>query len=123
MNKNKTELFHFLVKQVESCHVEGKELYTTHKEHILSSPRIDDMEDCTHEEADTHIMLHVYMASPSGYRRVMIRTNGTDVVVLAVSKMQDIIVDELWIAFGTGKCKIQFRFCNIHSFPATSPKV
>ena len=32
----------------------------------------------------------------------MIRTIDTDVVVLAVSKMQD-VVDELWIAFGTGK--------------------
>ena len=95
VNENKTELFHFLAKQVESCHVEGKELCTNYEEHVLSSPRRDDMEDCTHEEADTRIMLHVYIALQCGYRKVMIRTIDTDVVVLAVSKMQDIDGDEL----------------------------
>ena len=111
VNENKTELFHFLAKQVESCHVEGKELCSTYEEKVLSSPRWDDMEDCTHEEADTRIILHVLLASQSGYRRVMIRTIDTDVVTLAVSKMQDIDVDEVWIAFGTGK---HFRYLPIH---------
>ena len=50
-----------------------------------------------------------------GYRRVMITTIDTDVVVLAVSKMQDIVVDELWIAFGTGK---HFRYLAIHDIAA-----
>ena len=45
----------------------------------------------------------------------MIRTIDTDVVVLAVSKMQDIVVDELWIAFGTGKL---FRYLAIHDIAA-----
>ena len=58
VNENKTELFHFLAKQIESCHVEGKELCSTYEEKVLSSPRWDDMEDCTHEEADTRI-IHV----------------------------------------------------------------
>ena len=115
MNENKTELFHFLAKQVESCHVEGKELCTAYEEHVLSSTRRDDMEDCTHEEVDTRIMLHVYIASQCGYRKVMVRTIDTDVVVLAVSKMQDIDVDELWIAFGTGK---HFRYLAIHGIAA-----
>ena len=35
-------------------------------------------------------MLHVYIASQYGYRRIMIRTIDTDAVALAVSKMQDI---------------------------------
>ena len=73
------------------------------------------MEDCTHEEADTRVVLHVYIASQCGYWRVMIRTIDTDVVVLAVSKMQDIVVDELWIAFGTGK---HFRYLAIHDIAA-----
>lgn len=115
MNEKKTELFHFLTKQVESSHVEGKELCTTYEEHVLSSPRRDDMENCTQEEADTRIMLHVYVASQGGYRRVMIRTIDTDVVALAVSKLQDIVVDELWVAFGTGK---HFRYLAIHDIAA-----
>ena len=45
----------------------------------------------------------------------MIRTIDTDVVVLAVSKMQDIVVDELWIAFGTGEL---FRYLVIHDIAA-----
>ena len=54
VNENKTELFHFLAtEQVESCQVEGKELCTTYEEHVLSSPRGDGMEDCTHEEAQS----------------------------------------------------------------------
>ena len=73
------------------------------------------MEDCTHEEADKRIMLHVYIASHCGYRRVMIRTTDTDFVVLAVSEMQDIVVDKLWIAFGTGK---HFRYLAIHDIAA-----
>ena len=100
---------------MESCHVKGKELCTTYEEQVLSALRRDDMEDCTHEEADKRIMLHVYIASQCGYRRVMIRTIDTDVVVLAVSKMQDIVVDELWIAFGTGK---HFRYLAIHDIAA-----
>lgn len=45
----------------------------------------------------------------------MIRTSDTDTVVLAVSKMQDIDVNELWIAFGTSK---HFRYLAIHDIAA-----
>lgn len=43
-NEKKTELFYFLAKQVESCHIEGKKLYTTYEEDVLSSSRGDDLE-------------------------------------------------------------------------------
>ena len=100
VNENKTELFHFFSKQLESCHVEGKELCSTYKE------------DCTQEEVDTCIKLHVLLALQSGCRRVMITIN-TNVVVLAVSKMQDVDVDvdEVWIAFHTDK---HFRYLAIY---------
>ena len=110
----KTELFHFLTKEVESCDEEGKELCTTYEGHVLSSPRRDDMENCTHEEADKCIMLHMYIVWQCGYQRVMIETIDTDVVALAVSKMQDIVV-ELWIVFAT--CK-HFRYLAIHDIAA-----
>ena len=60
------------------------------------------MKDCTHEEADTHIMLHVYIASQCGHQKVMTRTIDKD-------------VDELWIAFGTSK---HFRYLAIHDIAA-----
>ena len=40
---------------------------------------------CNHEEADTHIMLHVKDTVQTGMRQIMIRTVDTDVVVIAIS--------------------------------------
>ena len=60
------------------------------------------MEECSHEEDDTHLILH--MSLPQKVM-IMIRTIDTD-VVLAVAKMADFDANELWIASGTGK---QFR--------------
>ena len=57
------------------------------------------MEETSHKEDDTHLILH--MSLPQN----MIRTIDTD-VVLAVAKMADFDTNELWIASGTGK---QFR--------------
>lgn len=53
----------------------------------------------------------MHLSSQSGYHRDMIRTIDTDVVALAVSKMKEIDVDEVWIAFATGK---HFRYLAIH---------
>ena len=58
------------------------------------------MEECSHEEDDTHLI--PYMSLP---QKVMIRTIDTDVVP-AVAKMADFDANELRIASGTGK---QFR--------------
>lgn len=65
------------------------------------------MEDCKHEEADSRIFVHVLSALKQGFKNVMIRTVGTDVVVIAVYVMQKLKIDHLWIAFGTGK---HFRY-------------
>ena len=46
-------------------------------------------------------------ASECGHSKVLIRTTDTDVVLLAVSNAREIDVEELWIAFGTGK---HFRY-------------
>ena len=66
---------------------------------------VESMTDCTHEEADTRIMLHVSSAASCGHRSVVIRTNDSDVVVLAVRTfvLLEDSIDELWVAFGTGK--------------------
>lgn len=111
VSDNKTELFLFLAKELQAIDIEGKEVYTTYGEVVLSSQPAEMME-CSHEEADTRLVLHAYHASQSGYRKILIRTVDTDVVVLAVSRLQDLNVDEIWIAFGTGK---HFRYLPIHS--------
>jgi len=62
---------------------------------------------CTHEEADTRILLHVEHAVHQGLNKVSICTVDTDVVVLAILLAKSLDISELWIAFGTGK---NFRF-------------
>ena len=52
------------------------------------------MMECSHEEADTQILLHAYHASQCGYRKILMRTVDTDLLVLAVSREQDLSVDE-----------------------------
>ena len=58
---------------------------------------------CSHEEADTRILLHAMDAAEKGYRQIVLRTVDTDVVVLAVSTVVLLENIQLWIAFGTGK--------------------
>lgn len=113
VDENKTALFGFLARELGALSVEGKQIYTTYGQMVLISPPADTAPlECTHEEADTRMMLHTYHASKSGCRRVLIRTTDTDVVVLAVSRMQDFSTEETWIAFGTDK---HFRYIRVHN--------
>ena len=85
---------------------EGKEIYTSYGESVLSAPKKEDMgflEPCTHEEADTRLMVHALHATSSGHRKIMIRSNDTDVVVLAISVASALQADEVWVTFGSGK--------------------
>ena len=85
---------------------EGKELYTMYDESVLSSStatKLSHLDPCDHEEADTRIMVHVCDTCLSGHRRILIRTNDTDVVVMAISMTHTLSVDELWTTYGTGK--------------------
>ena len=58
---------------------------------------------CNHEEADLRMMIHALDASLHGHRRVNIRSNDTDIVVLAVSIAPTLPLDELWISFCSSK--------------------
>ena len=58
---------------------------------------------CTHEEADTRLLLHALDASAEGHKKVMLRTVETDVVVLSIAMVSEIDPDSFWIAFGVGK--------------------
>ena len=98
---NKAELFQFLSHTlIDSFDLKAKQLVITVGESILSKPLLDDVDlipPCTHEEADTHMLLHAW------YDKVLVRTGDTDVVVLAVSVVQYLGTPaELWLAFGTG---------------------
>ena len=63
---------------------------------------------CDHQEAYTRMFVHVADAVNEGYKKILIRLVDTDVVVLAVAAAAKLDLEELWIAFGTGK-----NFCHI----------
>ena len=82
-----------------------KQVISTHSVDVLCTQPCDTtgITPCTHEEADTRILLHVSHAVNQGYKRVSIRTVDTDVLVLSI-KAAEILDDiELWIVFGVGK--------------------
>ncbi len=62
MDENKTELFKFLSQQLACMPVaEGKVIYVTYGINVLSTHKdasIQNLAPCTHEEADTHLLLH-----------------------------------------------------------------
>ncbi|KAG1652706.1 hypothetical protein GQR58_026116 [Nymphon striatum] len=84
-----------------------KQLVVTDGEKVCSKPPLSELSllaPCTHEEADSRIVLYVSHASRHGHNKIMIRTVDTVVVVLAVSVIQHLQPEnELWFAFRTGK--------------------
>ena len=68
------------------------------------------LQTCFHKEADTHLLVRALDTSLSGHKRIKIRINDTDVVVLAISVVSTILADELWIGYG---CRKQ-----LHNLPA-----
>ena len=58
---------------------------------------------CTHKEVDTRLMIHALDESLRGHQRIKIRTNDTNVIVLALSFVSTLPFDEFWITYGSGK--------------------
>ncbi len=86
IDENKVELFAFLAQQSIKFHAEGKVISTFGKLVLLNSQAedISRLSPCTHEEADTRLLLHAADVAASGYQRVMVRTVDTDVIVLCM---------------------------------------
>ncbi len=63
---------------------------------------VDGAVPCSHEEADTRILLHVQDAVRRGYSKVLIPTVDTDVIVLAMTAA-GLDIEELWVAYGREK--------------------
>ena len=65
---------------------------------------------CNHEEADTHIVVHVMHALEQGMKSVLVRTVDTDVIVILIgvcAKLTTIQPSaDIWVAFGTCKSYI-----------------
>ena len=116
VDKNKVELFSMLSKIVVQIDANGKEILATDGENVLcstASQSLDQLSPCTHEEADTRIIIHCLDAARKGHQKIMVRTVDTDVVIIAISFFHLLNVEELWIAFGTGS---KLRYLPAHKY-------
>ena len=113
VESNKSELFHYLAEETFYLNPEGKVLLSTQDTLVKStSTGISSLiSPCTHEEADTRLLLHASDCASNGHGKLMVRTVDTDVVVLSVANFSSLNIVEMWIAFGVGK---QFRYIAIH---------
>ena len=86
---NETQLFKFLSDAfLMWFNLEDKELVVTDGDKVNTKPTLSDlslMAPCTHEEAESRMLLHVSHESRHGHSMV---TVDTDVVVLAVLVVQ-----------------------------------
>ena len=112
INDNKIELFSFLATSASTIATDKQVISTCHTGVLCTQSRdVSGLAPCTHEEADTRILLHLEDVVKQGYNKVSIPTVDTGVVVLAVASAQRLNITELWIAFGAGK---NFRYLPAH---------
>ena len=119
VDENKSELFHFLSVSIADTNFVGKQVFVTDGCNVVNNsaePTDAAISPCSHEEADTRLLLHVWHAGKCGFNNVLIRTVDTDVVVIAVSCMQSLPLKKLWVWFGTGNTT---RYIPVHDL-ATS---
>lgn len=111
VDTNKTKLFTILAQDVKTIET-TKLILTTQGPIVLSNHPIDlrDLSPCSHEEADTCMVVHLAHAAQN-YKRIIIRTVDTDVVVLSAAAASRHPGLELWIAIGTGQ---NFRYIAAH---------
>ena len=115
---NKVELFSLLTDAAaKQKFQEEKELYVTSDQSVISiGGSSEPMPICTHEEADTRIIVHLFHSVRRGNKKILIRTVDTVVLVILLGefdKVSEICPDlDLWIALGMGK---DFAFYSINT--------
>ena len=105
---NKKELFSFLTSKVENyVFPQGKAVYITADELVVTVFASSLMSKCNHEEADTRIVVHVMHALTQGWKTVQVRTVDTDLIVVLVGVFHRMLqcqpFADIWVAFGVGK--------------------
>jgi len=124
LEENETELFRFLSHQaIKIPVVDGKSIYATDETNVLCSladADLDNVVPCSQEEADTRVFFHASDAVNKGYRKLSVRTVDTDIVILAIFMFNEIKLEELWLAFGTGS---NFRYIPIQVVVSMDPRV
>ena len=62
------------------------------------------MDECTQEEANTRVVVHVQHSLECGYRKIVVQTVDTDIEVILIGHFLDLKCQypqlDLWVAFG-----------------------
>ena len=101
---NKTELFRFFADRIVEVNTASTVIVTTGE--VAQSNQVVDLEDpapCTHEEADTRMLVHARHAVVEGNKVLLIKANDTYVVVIAVYVYPSLVElgrEKMWIVFG-----------------------
>ena len=95
-SENKGEYYPYVVDKILSKSMyDEKCVVATRNEKTVANYKATsfgvDMPDCTHIEADTRIILHVLNCIHSGIQNIIVRSIGTDVVVLLIAYMPIIL--------------------------------
>ena len=112
VDSNKNGLFKLISEYLTENMIvpEGSVFITTFGNEAICKPchlDISEITPCSHEEADVRIFLHLGHAVSEGHKDVFIRTNDTDVVVLATAAAAqlDDVIGDIIIGFGVGNRK------------------
>ena len=94
------------MKVIELCTTNP--VYVTREDSVVCNRpvNVEGLSKCNHEEADTRLFVHARRAAAEGRKSIMIKANDTDVLVLGVNVLPDLInigLQTLWIEFGQGK--------------------
>ena len=89
----------YLSECIQACETGRKVIISTDDETIVSTQNnmndVEYLQPCSHEEADTRILLHVAHCARQGLRKVVIRTVNTDLVALAIEHFPALRLNKL----------------------------
>ena len=102
VDDNKTELFKYLAQCLIKLTTDKTIITTQGTIAVSNAPvELDGLSPCTHEEADSRMMVHLSDAAKEN-KHILLRSTDTDVVVLAVASASLHPEHEVWVAMGVG---------------------
>lgn len=116
---NKTELFHYIAEKISTHKFPtDKTVYVTHDANVLAVQG-EAMSNCSHEESDTRMVVHLKHVLSNGLTVFEVRTVDSDVIVIFVANFfklsSESDLQDMFILFGTGKSLQRFSvktICN-----------
>jgi len=107
-----TGLFIFLADKVAQMSARNKVIVTKEDDAVSTQTiNMEELVPCSHEEADTRIIVHARHAVRHGSKAIMIKASDTDVLVIAVSLLpyvQQSGLQQLWVS-SAARMRMQTR--------------